>query len=249
MPKHAGLLALVGGEEFKPGNEEQDRLLAAAAGPGPAFVVPTAAARQGPEEAVAHATGWFAQLGLSLRELPVLKRTDANSKELAVQARDGGFFYLVGGDPGLVAQVLRGSRVWRAIFEAWLGGAALAGSSAGAMALCSHTLIRAGWPDRTNRRPTDALGVVPDTAVLPHYDTFGHRWVESARRELPDVTLLGIDERSAALWSDGQWRSAGPGAVTVIHGPKTSPFASGMEITGLATPARMLPTQSGPTGN
>src|SRR5256712_12881922 len=101
----AGLLALVGGEEFKPGNEEQDRLLAAAAGPGPAFVVPTAAARQGPEEAVAHATGWFAQLGLSLRELPVLKRTDANSKELADQARDGGFFYLVGGGRGPGAQV------------------------------------------------------------------------------------------------------------------------------------------------
>ena len=239
----AGLLALVGGDEFKPGNEEQDRLLAAAAGPGPAFVVPTAAARQGPEEAVAHATGWFAQLGLSLRELPVLKRTDANSKELADQARDGGFFYLVGGDPGLVAQVLRGSRVWRAIFEAWLGGAALAGSSAGAMALCSHTLIRAGWPDRTNRRPTNALGVVPDTALLPHYDTFGHRWVESARRELPDVTLLGIDERSAAVWMDGNWHAVGPGAVTVIQGAKTSRFTTGMEIAGLATPARMLPTQ------
>src|SRR5438132_11631827 len=154
----AGLLALVGGDEFKPGNEEQDRLLAAASGPGPAFVVPTAAARQGPEEAVAHATGWFAQLGLSLRELPVLKRTDANSKELAVQARDGGFFYLVGGDPGLVAQVLRGSRVWRAIFEAWLGGAALAGSSAGAVELCSHTLTRTSWPDRATLSPTNALG-------------------------------------------------------------------------------------------
>src|SRR5207248_1644758 len=162
-------------------------MLAAAAGPGPAFVVPTAAARQGPEDAVAHATSWFARLGLPLHELPVLKRTDANSKDLAAEARKGGFFYLVGGDPGLVAQVLRESRVWTSIFEAWRDGAALAGSSAGAMALCSHTLIRAGWPDRTNRRPNDGLGVVPDTAVLPHYDTFGHKWVESARRELPDM--------------------------------------------------------------
>src|SRR2546425_9425212 len=88
----AGLLALVGGDEFKPGNEEQDRMLIAAAGPGPAFVVPTAAARQGPEEAVAHATSWFARLGLTLHELPVLKRADANAKELADEARKGGFF-------------------------------------------------------------------------------------------------------------------------------------------------------------
>src|SRR6266576_1708721 len=66
----AGLLALVGGDEFKPGNEEQDRMLAAAAKRGPAYVVPTAAARQGPQDAVDHATSWFKTLGLSLEEHP-----------------------------------------------------------------------------------------------------------------------------------------------------------------------------------
>jgi cyanophycinase len=236
-----GVLALVGGDEFNPGNEEQDRVLAADAGSGPAFVVPTAAARQDPAGAVAHATRWFKQFGVHLEELPVLTRTDSNSKTIAGRAREGGFFYLVGGDPGLVAQVLRSSRVWTAIFEAWRDGAALAGSSAGAMALCSHTLIRASWPNRFNRRPADALGVVAGTAVLPHYDTFGHRWVESAQRELAGVTLLGIDERSAVLWHDGAWKAAGPGAVTVINGGKTARFVSGDRVTGLKAPARILP--------
>jgi len=237
----AGALALVGGDEFNPGNEEQDRVLAAAATPGPAFVVPTAAARQGPEQSVAHATAWFKQFGLELQELPVLKPADANSKELADLARAGGFFYLVGGDPGLVAQVLRSSRVWNAIFDAWREGASLAGSSAGAMALCSHSLIRATWPNRFNRRPTEALGLVPDTAVLPHFETFGHRWVESAERELPGTILLGIDERSAAVWMKEEWRAHGPGSVTVIKGSKTTRFASGTTISGLRAPARMLP--------
>jgi cyanophycinase len=198
-------------------------------------------ARQGPEQSVAHATEWFKGLGLELQELPVLKRSDANSKDIAQQARRGGFFYLVGGDPGLVAQVLRSSRVWSAIFEAWRDGAALAGSSAGAMALCSHTLIRATWPNRFNRRPADALGAVPDTAVLPHFETFGHRWVESAQRELPGVTLLGIDERSAAVWRDEAWWAAGPGAVTMIQGSETARFESGAKVTGLRAPARILP--------
>jgi cyanophycinase len=238
-----GALALVGGDEFNPGNEHQDRVLADAAKPGPAFVVPTAAARQGPEQAVAHATAWFRQFGLRLEELPVLKRTDANSKELATLARSGGFFYLVGGDPGLVAQVLRSSRVWNAIFEAWLDGASLAGSSAGAMALGSHSLIRATWPNRFNRRPADALGLVPETAVLPHFETFGHRWVESAQRELPGTTLLGIDERSAALWAKEEWRAYGPGSVTVIKGGKVTAFPSGSRVSGLPLPVRMLPPQ------
>jgi len=236
-----GALALVGGDEFNPGNEEQDRLLAAAAKPGPAFVIPTAAARQGPEQAVAHATAWFKQFGLELRELPVLKRTDANSKELAALARTGGFFYMVGGDPGLVAQVLRSSRVWNAIFDAWREGSSLAGSSAGAMALGSHSLIRATWPNRFNRRPTEALGLVPETAVLPHFETFGHRWVESAERELPGSTLLGVDERSAAVWTNGKWRAMGPCAVKVIKSTKTDTFPSGSLVAGLAAPLRILP--------
>src|ERR1700674_909984 len=216
-----GLLALVGGDEFNPGNEEQDRLLAAAARRGPAFVVPTAAARQKPSQSVTHAITWFRQFKLEVRELPVLKRSDANSTTLAQRARGGGFFYLVGGDPGLVAKVLRGSAVWTAIFEAWREGAALAGSSAGAMALCSHTLVMATWPHHFNRRPADALGVLPKTAVLPHFNTFGERWVESAQATAPELDLLGIDERSAAIWTPGaEWRAAGPGAVTVIKGTK-----------------------------
>jgi len=236
------MLALVGGDEFKHGNEEQDRMLARAAGRGPAFVVPTAAARQGPELAVAHATAWFERFDLELRELPVLKRTDANSKELADLARSGGFFYMVGGDPGLVVQVLQGTRVWTSMFQAWRDGASLAGSSAGAMALCSHTLIRAGWPDHTQRRPVDALGVVPNAAVAPHFEKFGQRWVESARRELHGITILGLDERTAAVWADGEWVAAGPGAATIIKSAKVERFTSGMKVMGLATPARMLPT-------
>lgn len=237
-----GPLALVGGDEFNPGNEEQDRLMVEAAPPGagPAFVIPTAAARQGPERAVAHATRWFGDLSLELRELPVLKRTDANSKALADAASAGRLFYLVGGDPGHVVEVLRGSRVWAAIVQAWLGGAVLAGSSAGAMALCGHSLIRRTWPNRFDRRPTDALGVVPGSAVLPHFDTFGERWIESAQRELPGVTLIGVDERSAAVWRDGVWRAFGPGAVTVIKGLETSRFESGQDVKGLPQPVRKL---------
>ena len=232
---------MVGGDEFNPGNEDQDRLMVAAAAKGPAYVVPTAAARGGPEQAVAHATRWFGNLGLRVRELPVLKRTDAMKEALTEQARGGGFFYLVGGDPGHVAEVLRGSLVMRAIFEAWRGGAVLAGSSAGAMALCSHTLVRASWPNRFNRRPAGALGVVPRTAVLPHYDTFGHKWTGSAREAAPELTLLGIDERSAAVWAGGVWRAVGPGAVYVIKGERIRRFANAAEIKGLAQPVRKLP--------
>ena len=239
----SGYLALVGGDEFNPGNEEQDRMLAAAARPGPAFVIPTAAARQQPEASVAHAKAWFRQFGVDLQELPVLKRADARSTELAERARAGGLFYLVGGDPGLVAEVLRDSSVWAAMFEAWRDGAALAGSSAGAMALGSHTLVRAKWPNHVNRRPLEALGLVAKTAVLPHFDTFGHKWIESAQAAAPNLCLLGVDERSAVVWNGVKWLACGPGAVTVVNRAKVARFVSGQAVSGLRRPAGMLQKQ------
>jgi hypothetical protein len=81
--------------------------------------------------------------------------------------------------------------------------------------------------------------VVPGVAVLPHFETFGHRWVDSARAAAPsdDVVLLGVDERSAAVWRDGAWRAYGPGGVTVITGGRTVRFDAGDEIDGLSPPS------------
>jgi hypothetical protein len=55
------------------------------------------------------------------------------------------------------------------------------------------------------------------------------------------VTLLGIDERSAAVWAEGAWQAAGPGVVTVIKGSAVEQFKSGTKISGLENPIRMLP--------
>jgi cyanophycinase len=241
-----GPLALVGGDELKPGNEPQDEVLVRVAGDGPAFVVATAAGRQRPEVAVANAVRWFASLGLAVEELPATRRSDAKDSANAARARQGRFFYLVGGDPGLVPKTLAGTPLWEAIAEAWRSGAALAGSSAGAMALGEWTLVRERMPGDDRRRYLPALGLVPRLAVLPHFETFGHRWVESAERAAPrsDVVLLGVDERTAALHVDGAWRALGDGGVTVIVGGERRRFASGEPIEDVPTPDPNPPAPS-----
>jgi cyanophycinase len=241
-----GPLALVGGDELKPGNEPQDEVLVRVAGDGPAFVVATAAGRQRPEVAVANAVRWFASLGLAVEELPATRRSDAKDSANAARARQGRFFYLVGGDPGLVPKTLAGTPLWEAIAEAWRSGAALAGSSAGAMALGEWTLVRERMPGDDRRRYLPALGLVPRLAVLPHFETFGHRWVESAERAAPrsDVVLLGVDERTAALHVDGAWRALGDGGVTVIVGGERRRFASGEPIEGVPAPNPNPPAPS-----
>jgi cyanophycinase len=241
-----GPLALLGGAEFLPGNEGHGRILVEAAralGDGrPAFVIATAAARQGPDAAVRTAVGWYGTLGLAVEELPLRGRGQANSDAIAARARTGRFFVFAGGDPGLVVSTLAGTPAWSAIRDAWRDGAVLAGSSAGAMALGEWTLIRARLPGDSRREARPAFGVVPSVAVIPHFETFGHRWVDSAAQSVRAVAgpretvLLGIDERTAAIWRDGRWRAEGSGGVTVIRGSTAERFAAGATIEGLPDP-------------
>jgi cyanophycinase len=233
-----GPLALVGGDEFQPGNEPHDRLLVEAAkslGDGrSAFVIATAAARHSPEMAVRTAQEWFRGLGLAVDELPVRTRSQAMDAAVAERAREGRFFYLCGGDPGIVPQVLRDSTVWAAVLDAWRAGAPLAGSSAGAMALGEWTLIRARMPGDALREPRPGLGLVPETAVLPHYSDFGNRWVVSASELLAgrEVRLLAIDAKSAAVWVDGRWTSMGAGRSFVVdaEGQPVDGSGSGLDL-------------------
>jgi cyanophycinase len=232
----SGVLCLNGGDEFHPGNEPQDELLREATGDRTALVLATAATNA-PDIAVRTAQHWFGELGLAVDELRVRTRGEAMSSDTAAAAAGAGLFYLVGGDPGRVVRVFRDSLVWKAIVTAWRDGAALAGSSAGAMAMCEWTLVRQSFPGHTRRRPIPALSLLPGTAVLPHFDTFGERWIPSAQESLgADALLLGLGERTAAVWEAGAWRVLGSGAVTLVRGEWRQRFEHRAVIEGLTQP-------------
>jgi cyanophycinase len=188
---------------------------------------------------VATAQRWFNGLGLGVTELPVLRRSDASSAKNLDLAKTGGLFYLTGGDPGLVVDVLLGSPVWKAIAAAWQRGAALAGSSAGAMAFGEWTLIRRAYPGHAERRCKPALNLLPRVAVAPHFETFGHRWVDSVLADPPaeNILILGVDEHSAAIWDGRTWQTCGPGRVTVVTADDRAVYGPGQPIPALPAPA------------
>ncbi|MGH9029829.1 MAG: Type 1 glutamine amidotransferase-like domain-containing protein [Acidimicrobiales bacterium] len=206
-----GPLALVGGDEWGPGCEFDAELLAASGGDD-VLVLPTAAAYEHPEKAVATAESWFSKLGGRTRGLMVLRRSDAQLEENAAVVRSSRFVYLGGGSPLHLRSVLKASSVWEALLEAWRDGAVVAGSSAGAMVLTDPMV------DPRGGALTVGLGMVEQLAVVPH---FGNENAQKVHRSIalaaPGLPVVGIPERTALIRDpDGSWREAGAGKVEVF---------------------------------
>ena len=207
-----GPLALVGGAEWREGCTF-DRTLLAESGADEVLVLPTAAAYEHPERAVETAEQWFAGLGGKVRGLMVLARPDAEDESNVAAIRDARFIYLSGGSPLHLRSVLKDSPAWDALFQAWQGGAVLAGSSAGAMALCDPMV------DPRGGAFTLGLGLLAQVAIIPHHDTWSP---EKAKRTITlaakGVPVVAIDERTALIRDrDGAWSVDGVGSVVVFQ--------------------------------
>jgi cyanophycinase len=211
----SGLLALVGGSEWTEGCTF-DRELLEASGGGEVLVLPTAAAYEYPDRSVEHASAWFAQLGGTARGLMVLARPHAEDPANADEVRKAKFIYLSGGSPLHLRSVLKDSAVWNALVEAWHEGAVVAGSSAGAMALCDPMV------DPRGGAFTLGLGMIEQLAIVPHHNTWSsdkeHRTLLLSPKGL---AIAGIDEATALLRDpSGSWRSEGVGSVRVFRDGK-----------------------------
>lgn len=221
-----GPVALVGSGEYLPALEFLERALIAGR-PGRYVQLATAAAPEGAASLARwHALGADAarRLGVEQVVVPVADRDDAQDPGNAALVEEAGLVYLSGGNPAYLSETLRGTAVWAAIVAAWRGGAALAGCSAGAMALS------AGFPEfRRPWRSAAGLGLVPVVRVIPHFDRFGGRLPDAALRGVgrsPDGSLLvGIDEETALVGGlDGGWRAApgGPGNTWQVLGRRST---------------------------
>jgi cyanophycinase len=213
----AGVLALVGGNEWQD-KCSFDRGLLEASGGTEVLVLPTAAAYEHPARAVEHARQWFESLGGTVQGLDVLRRQDAENEGNAAAVRAARFVYLSGGSPMHVQSVLKDSPVWDALVEAWDSGAVLAGASAGAMVLCDPMV------DPRGGAFTLGLGLVEQVALIPHHEEWdedqARRTIELAPTGLP---VVGIDTQTALIRDvDGSWRTEGAGRVVVfVDGKET----------------------------
>jgi cyanophycinase len=217
-----GPLALVGGSEWTEGCTFDAGLLQASGGPD-VVVLPTAAAYQHPERVVLEAAEWFATLGGQVEGLMVVDRASANDPGMAAVVRAARFVYLAGGSPLHLKSVLKGSATYEALREAWLGGAVVAGSAAGAMVLTDPMV------DPRGGALTVGLGLVDQLAVVPHFgdgqdDAHGQKLVRTVALAPTGLPVVGLPERTALVRDGaGAWSYEGAAPpVVFLNGERTS---------------------------
>lgn len=226
-------VALVGSGEYLPVMTEIEGALLA--GRAPKYVqLATAAAPEGDESLARwHRLGkeQAERLGVEQVVVDVRTREDAESAELARLVEGAGLIYLSGGNPAYLAETLRQTRVWHAIVAEHEKGAAVAGCSAGAMALSD-------WAPRVRSMRSDhptGLRLIPHIRVIPHFDKM-LAWVPDMLRNallgLPEGSvLLGIDEDTALVGGPHEWTVEGRQSVWVLGHGKRVEHKAGSTLT------------------
>ncbi len=165
----------------------------------------------------------FRNLGVkTLHHIDARMREDcADPQGLEVLEQVGGIFF-TGGDQLRITSVLGGTPYEEALRRAYLRGAAIGGTSAGASAM-SATMLVGGADEKSASRGTvrmcPGLGLLRDAVVDQHFAQRGRiNRLLAALAQNPGTLGIGIDEDTAVLVHGGleHMEVLGSGTVTVL---------------------------------
>jgi len=230
--------AFLGSGEFEPWSEPVDRwLLERANGDGRVLILPTASAREGDEVFDSWATKGlehYARQGIPAEVAPVKTREDADRPEMVAMLDGPSVAYFSGGNPFDLAEVLRGTAFWRALYERLEDGLAYAGCSAGVACLTETTFDTAVADLLSEDVWKPGLGYVRDVLFAPHWDMVD-TWFPGATEKIaasvePDRTLVALDEETAMVGDGARWEVLGRSGVHLLRDGEWSHHPAGARV-------------------
>ena len=221
--RHDGTLVLIGGA-CDPRGEAFGSFVRLAKGQEGGRIVGLTTASQNPLRSGREWLQSFTEAGARRVEIPLVDSRDrAQDRKVARMVLEADGIFLGGGDQVHLVQTLAGSRVGRAIAEAYTEGAVVCGTSAGAAAL-TETILAGGEPDE--------YGQMQDLHLGPGFGLLGFRAVIDThftqRRRLQRLFMviarnaelmgLGIDEDTGMIVRGHLGEVVGKGSVTFVDG-------------------------------
>ena len=207
--KH-GILALIGGDEFRKGCCITDKKLLRKIGKHcpKIAIIPTAASNEDPERAIYNGMNHFNSLGAAPFGVMVLTKSDANNQTNLEKIEIADLIYFTGGNPVYLLDIIQGSPLLQTIMTSYKQGTTIAGSSAGAMIFGQQFKYKNIW--------YEALNFVTNSIVVPHHEgTSSSEIIQDTNTDLHGTTkLIGIDSSTALFVHSGTCSVAGNGKVT-----------------------------------
>lgn len=221
--RKAGTLILIGGA-VDPAGPALDVFLRLSGARDGAKIVGFTTASTDPVGSAIEWKNAFATVGATNVEFPIIdRRQRAQDPELARMVLDASGIFLGGGDQVHLVATLSGSRVGRAIKEAFTAGAVVCGTSAGAAAL-SDTMLAGGEMDEEGQEVPlylgPGFGLLGFSALIDTHFSKRGRLQRLFRRvaENPELMGLGIDEDTALVVRGHLGEVVGRGSVYFVDG-------------------------------
>jgi cyanophycinase-like exopeptidase len=122
-------------------------------------------------------------------------------------------------------------------------GAAVAGASGGLGVLNDHIV----FPDVTAEPAPNALGLAAPVRAMAHFDRMEIRRPEMLQRVLgsmkPGQIAVGVDEDTAVVWTEGEWRAMGHKRVVVFKDGEREIYGNGDTVPSIPPPLRAIPNE------
>ncbi|RCX14798.1 cyanophycinase [Anaerobacterium chartisolvens] len=222
--KTKGNLIIIGGAEDKYGESSILKNVVNIIGGSNADLTVLTTATEKPAEAGREYRNVFGRLGISnISILNIDTRDDANMEEnVQIISRASGIFF-TGGDQLRITSILGGTKVYKALHDAYLKGVAIIGTSAGASVM-SGTMVVDGNSNDAARKCTlkmaPGLGLLEEAIIDQHFEQRGRIGrLLCGVAENPYILGIGIDEDTAVrVYPDAHFEVLGTNAVTVVDG-------------------------------
>ena len=230
LAQQKGSLFIIGGGERPPALMQQ-LVTTAQLKPGD-YIVVLPMATSIPEESVAY----FSKQLSAVCSNPVtafnFTKAQANDHSIWIDSvTKAKLIYITGGDQNKFMDVVKDSRLYHALHQAYRSGATISGTSAGA-AVMSQIMITGsekGKTDKDSFREIKSNSVITSAgmgfltkAIIDQHFIFRSRYnrLLSVLSDHPDKMAIGIDEATAIIVTGNKATVAGESQVLVVSNPK-----------------------------
>jgi cyanophycinase len=216
-----GRAVIIGGSEDKKGECKILREFINLAGADKSRIVVMTVATDKVEEVAAEYVETFRRLGVDdVDAVDVSSREQASAPPAIDLIRKSTGIFFTGGDQPHITSLLGGSEIDQVLHERYEAGVVLAGTSAGASML-ANSMITEGDSDTNPRlgaiQMAPAMEFVPGILVDVHFSQRGRIGrLLTAVAHYPHDIGVGIDEDTAVVVTDDEFRVVGSGAATVV---------------------------------